>query len=107
MSTQLLVKIPAFKLNNRFVFHRVRAVDTQSMLEILRLIHDFLLGDNIVTSSVYILFAVFVREMTRGRMTNAVCFLLSAENRGGFDSVVAVGINVKHTNPIAHSINLV
>ena len=34
-STQLLLKIPEFELNIRFVFHRIRALDIQSIVEFL------------------------------------------------------------------------
>ena len=41
-STQLLVKMPVLEINNRFVLHRTSAVEIQSILKFLQLIHDYL-----------------------------------------------------------------
>ena len=41
-STELLLKIPVFQLNNRFIFHGAWAVDIQSIVELLQLTYDFL-----------------------------------------------------------------
>ena len=64
-SVQILVKTTVIWLNNPFVFHRTLAVDMQSIIEfyqsIIEFIHDFLVGDNTVTSSVNIFPVVSVR----------------------------------------------
>ena len=63
-STALQLKIPAFKFNNRFVFHRTWVIYIQSILEFLDLIHDFLANGNIVRSSLYIFPIVSVWEVS-------------------------------------------
>ena len=57
-STEFLLKIPVFELNNRLAFHRTRAVDIQLIIELLQLTHDFLISGNKVRSSVYIFIVV-------------------------------------------------
>ena len=62
--TQFLLKIPVFELNNRLVFHRTQAVDIQSIIDLLQLIHDFLISGNKVRSSVYIFSTVSNRDVS-------------------------------------------
>ena len=57
-STQFLLKMLAFELNNGFVFYGTLAVNMQSILEFLQLIHDCLASDNTIRSFVYIFPAV-------------------------------------------------
>ena len=57
-STQLLLKIPLFELNNCFLFHQTWAVDIRSIHEFLQLSHDLLESDNTITPSVYVFPAV-------------------------------------------------
>ena len=45
-ATQVLLRIPLFELNNRFVFHRTLAVHIQSKLEFLLFGYDFLTSNN-------------------------------------------------------------
>ena len=61
-STQFLLKIPVFELNNRIEFQRTRAVDIHSIVDLLHLIHDFLTYGNTVRSSVYIFLVVSNRD---------------------------------------------
>ena len=61
-STQLPLKIPVFQLNNLLLFHRTWAIDIQSILEFLQLIHDFLDNGNIFRSRIYIFSVVSVWE---------------------------------------------
>ena len=70
-STQLLLKIPVFDLNNRFVFYRTLAVVIQSKFKFLNLTHDFLASSNTVTSSVYKFLFILVREMAEWLMHSA------------------------------------
>ena len=53
-STQLLLKIPAFELKNRFIFHQIWAADIELILGFLKVIHDFLACSSTVRSPVYI-----------------------------------------------------
>ena len=52
------------EVNNCFGFHRTCAVDIQSIVKVLRLIHDFLACGNIVKSTVSILPIVLIREVS-------------------------------------------
>ena len=61
-STQLLLKIPVFELNNRFVFYRTCAVDIQSIVKISQSILYFLTSSDKVASSMNTFFAVPDRD---------------------------------------------
>ena len=63
-STQFLLKIPVFELNNHLVFHWTWAVDMQSIIELLQLIHNFLTSGNKVRSSVRIFLVVSNRDVS-------------------------------------------
>ena len=52
-STQLLLKILVYELNNSFAFHQICDVDKKSKHEILRHIYDFLTSGNKIRSFVY------------------------------------------------------
>ena len=102
-STQLLLKIPVFDLNNPFVFRRIWAVDIQSILEISQLIHDFLASDNTIRLSIY--YPLFrLAQGLHGHLVSAFWFSFSiTDSREGIDSraaLLVVDINVKHTNQI-------
>ena len=103
-STKLLLKIPVFELNNRFVFHQTWAIDIQSMHEFLQLIRYFLPYGNTVKSSVYIFPVISVRKVRSwpsvsilllriGERVRFPCYLGPCEH------------NVEHRNPIFCSIN--
>ena len=53
-----------FDLNIRFVLYLLREVDTQTILELLRPIHDFLVSDKTIKSSVYIFPVVSSRQVS-------------------------------------------
>ena len=61
-STHLQLKIPVFELINRFVFHRIRTIDIQLILEYLQLIHKA--NGNVVRSSAYIFLVVLVIKLS-------------------------------------------
>ena len=48
-----LLKIPVFKLKSLFVFHRAWTVIINMIVEFLQVIHEFLISDNKVWSSLY------------------------------------------------------
>ena len=103
-STQLSLKIPTFDLNNPFVFHQTGAVDMQSLLEFLQLIHDFLSSGNKVRCSIYVFLVAFITGVSS--WPNCVCTLLQFRSwlkKSEFDShavPVVVGINVQCASPI-------
>ena len=58
-STQFLLRIPIFELNIPFMHYRTIALDIQSLLEFLQLIHNFLPSNITLTPSVYMHFPLF------------------------------------------------
>ena len=97
-----LLKIRVFVIKNHFVFHRVWALDMQSIVEFLQLSHDFLTSGNKIRSSVYILLIV------SNRMSSGVCSvsLLRVIERVRFPCNPGIKvINVKYTYPIVCWIN--
>ena len=67
----LLLNLPVFQLNNRFVFHRTSAVNLQSILKFLQPIYNVLASDNTCRSSVYIFPAVSLSSELHDRIVRA------------------------------------
>ena len=61
---QIKLKIPVFDLNNCFVCHWTSAVDVQSIIKLLQLIHNLLTSGNKVRSSVSIFLVVSNRDVS-------------------------------------------
>ena len=61
-------------LDNRFVFHRTRVIDMQSIVELLQLILDFLTSGNKVRLPAYIFHVVFRNNVdTTFETTQKMC----------------------------------
>ena len=97
-STQLLLKISVFELNNRFVFHGTSIVDIQPIPDFLQLILGSLASCNTFRSSTYKFPVVSVKDVPPR----------PSGKRFDFHAVqVIMDINVKHTYEYQGNMNYI
>ena len=72
-STQLLIKVPVFKFNICFVFHRISGVAIHWVLEFLQIILDFLGSENTVRLSIYLCPLFRFAQSHHSRVVSNLC----------------------------------